>query len=235
MPVRQLDHLDLLKGIRISLDNSQEVSRATLDKLEILIIENSRLYEAVQLLESAIRSIPPPQVTVPEIKLPRFEIPQAAPLPEVSTFFESLYTLFQQNQSANKVVLDQIREIVKSQISEDKQPTRIMAGSPSSIRLQSKDGVVVGNQTTDQPLIPKGFDQQTLAGTAQGLTVPQNAIYAMIQTESAIRYRDDGTDPTTTVGIQLPAQAAVFYTGDLSKFKMIAVVAAVVNIAYYGV
>lgn len=39
----------------------------------------------------------------------------------------------------------------------------------------------------------------------------------------AIRWRDDGTDPTSNIGMRLPAGVApYFYQGDLGKLKFIA-------------
>lgn len=45
---------------------------------------------------------------------------------------------------------------------------------------------------------------------------------ALIQAEGVdVRWRADGTDPTTTVGMLLPAGETMWYTGDLSKLTFI--------------
>ena len=49
---------------------------------------------------------------------------------------------------------------------------------------------------------PVGFEQLTVSLTGVGLTVPLKANSAIIQIDNAhIRWRDDGTDPTTSTGM----------------------------------
>lgn len=82
----------------------------------------------------------------------------------------------------------------------------------------------------------KGYVQVTSLSTAVGLgTIPAGATFALITPETqAIRWRDDGTNPTTTVGMPLAAGATLQYTGNLAAFKMIETAAtAKVNITYY--
>lgn len=51
---------------------------------------------------------------------------------------------------------------------------------------------------------------------------------------SAVRFRDDGTPPTSSVGMPLKADVPFFYTGDPSKLKFIRQAGdAVVNFLYY--
>lgn len=88
--------------------------------------------------------------------------------------------------------------------------------------------------TRDHPIVPKGFEQITTGVGASALTVPGGALYAMIQADAPIRYRDDGTDPTNLVGIRI-ADNPMFYTGSLAALRIIGVaVGASVNVAYYG-
>ena len=51
-----------------------------------------------------------------------------------------------------------------------------------------------------------------------------------------MRWRDDGTDPTTSVGMVLTAAGDPYpFSGDLSKIKFIeASATAVLNVAYYA-
>jgi hypothetical protein len=81
-----------------------------------------------------------------------------------------------------------------------------------------------------------GYQQITDASTAVGLTIPTGANFAMIVAEAqAVRWRDDGVDPTTTVGMPLSVGVDFSYDGDLKRIKFIAVVAgAIINIAYYA-
>ena len=85
-------------------------------------------------------------------------------------------------------------------------------------------------------LIPLGYQQLTSLSSAAGLTVPANTKCALIQAESqSIRWRDDGTNPTTSVGMVLSAGESLFFTGSLSAFKAIETTAsAKLNVSYYG-
>lgn len=97
---------------------------------------------------------------------------------------------------------------------------------------------------------PLGFQTisaSTLA-SATNLTIPANATAALIQCEgaagtAAVRWRDDGTAPTTSVGMLLNAsnastttpQAPPFlYSGDLTKIQFITAAGSPqLNISYY--
>ena len=85
-------------------------------------------------------------------------------------------------------------------------------------------------------LTAKGYQQITSLSTASALTVPANTTMALIQAESqSIRWRDDGSDPTTSVGMVLSAGESMFFTGSLSAFRAIEITAsAKLNISYYG-
>lgn len=88
----------------------------------------------------------------------------------------------------------------------------------------------------DAPLYPMGYQQITSLSAAAGLTVPPGATRALIQAETQnVRWRDDGTNPTTTVGMTLAAGTSIYYLGDLTAIKFIEVAAsAKLNIVYYG-
>jgi hypothetical protein len=81
-----------------------------------------------------------------------------------------------------------------------------------------------------------GFQQITSLSAAQALTVPTGALEARIQcTTQAVRWRDDGSDPTATVGMLLPVNTDIVYNGRLDKIKFIeATASAVLNVSYYG-
>lgn len=82
---------------------------------------------------------------------------------------------------------------------------------------------------------PLGYVQLT-AAAATGLgTVPDGTTLAMIQCETqAIKWRDDGTNPTTLIGQLLPVNTTLFYSGTMSAFKMIEVAASTkVNVSFY--
>lgn len=86
-------------------------------------------------------------------------------------------------------------------------------------------------------LVSLGY-QQLPCNTAQPLTVPADAQVALIRAEAqALRWRDDGTAPTATVGVpMLVADAPLEFSGNLAALQVIAQVAGgIANIAYYKI
>lgn len=89
-----------------------------------------------------------------------------------------------------------------------------------------------------------GYQQITSLSSAAGLTVPttdksgnkQQPTFALIVAESqAVRWRDDGTDPTASVGMPLAVGIPLQYDGDLTRIKFIEQSAsAKINISYYA-
>lgn len=100
-----------------------------------------------------------------------------------------------------------------------------------------KSGRLVMSSGTDVPVASGG--QITSLTSAVGLstlaTIPSTATRVLLQAEDQdIRWRDDGTDPTTSVGMKLEARQTIEYAGDLSAIRFIAVVAgAKLNVLYY--
>jgi len=84
---------------------------------------------------------------------------------------------------------------------------------------------------------PLGFEQITSLGSAVGFaSAPPRARLAFIQAESQnVRWRDDGTNPTASVGTLITTESILSYTGNMSKIKFIEVTAgAKLNISYYA-
>lgn len=83
---------------------------------------------------------------------------------------------------------------------------------------------------------PLGFQQLTSLATAATLTVPGGAKLALLQAEGAdVRWRDDGTEPTATVGMVLAVGTVLLYTGDLAALRAIeAAAGAKLNVSYYS-
>lgn len=89
-----------------------------------------------------------------------------------------------------------------------------------------------------------GYQQITSLSAATGLTVPsldangskQQPTFALIVAETqGVRWRDDNTAPTASVGMPLAAGVPLQYDGDLSKIKFIEQTAgAKLNISYYA-
>lgn len=112
----------------------------------------------------------------------------------------------------------------------------------------TSDGVAVsktnGAPVVDANIIPVAVKQAvnvsyTVAQNLPDVTnqIAAGATMALIQVLLwPIRWADDGTDPSTSFGMQLPENDQFYYVGDLSNFKIISQAAgelAEVNVAYY--
>lgn len=83
---------------------------------------------------------------------------------------------------------------------------------------------------------PLKYEQLTSLASATALTVPEGARFALVQAETqAVRWRDDGTDPTGTVGVKIVVDAVLEYHGDLTKIRFIeAAASAKLSVSYYA-
>ncbi len=87
-------------------------------------------------------------------------------------------------------------------------------------------------------LKPLGYVQLTSFAAGATLTVPAGARFARLRAEAQdVRFRDDGTAPTATVGDLLRATdtAGLMYDGNLSALKFApASAGAILNVSFYG-
>lgn len=81
-----------------------------------------------------------------------------------------------------------------------------------------------------------GYQQITSLSDSTGLTVPSGATLALIVPETQnVRWRDDGTAPTSSVGMPIFVGASLSYDGDLNRIRFIQQAAsATLNISYYA-
>ena len=81
-----------------------------------------------------------------------------------------------------------------------------------------------------------GYQQITSLSSATALTIPQGTTLALIVPETQnVRWRDDGTDPTASVGMPIFVGASLSYDGDLNRIRFIESTAgAKLNICYYA-
>ncbi len=88
---------------------------------------------------------------------------------------------------------------------------------------------------TNQKFVPLGYQQITSLASAAKLTVPQGATMAILEAETeAVRWRDDGTAPTASIGMLLETDTPYEYSGDLSAIQFIATTSgAVLDVSYY--
>lgn len=86
---------------------------------------------------------------------------------------------------------------------------------------------------------PCGYQQITVLTSSTGLTVPtaasQRPVKCRIVAETAaMRWRDDGTAPTASVGQPLAIGAELIYDGDLNAIRFIQqAINGVLNITYF--
>lgn len=87
----------------------------------------------------------------------------------------------------------------------------------------------------DGKLVPLGYEQVTTLTSSTPIEPPTGARVAVIQAlVQNVRWRDDGEDPTNSVGMQLAAGRDMLYTGNLVDIRFIEEAAsAQLNISYY--
>jgi hypothetical protein len=102
-----------------------------------------------------------------------------------------------------------------------------------SIPVRVKSGTI---QIQDATLLPEGYEQVTSLSTATSLTVPSGARMALIQASvQSIRWRDDATPPTPSVGMRISAGEEFWYTGNLDAIQFIEEIAGgKLNVSYYS-
>lgn len=113
-----------------------------------------------------------------------------------------------------------------------------IALSPSEI--QAKTGIGIAKTAVIQSEygpIAGSYQQLSITdSTAVSLTVPTGAYIAHIQAyDGALRYRDDGTAPTASVGMSVASTGDIWYDGDLDAIQLISESGTVeTNVLYYG-
>ena len=81
-----------------------------------------------------------------------------------------------------------------------------------------------------------GYEQITALTAAVGLTVPIGTAMITVTPEGqAVRWRDDGVDPTATVGHPIPAGETYQFIGNFGALRFIEQLAtAKLNVTYGG-
>lgn len=93
-----------------------------------------------------------------------------------------------------------------------------------------------GERVIDGYLEPAGFTRITSLSSAAGLgTIPTDVKLTLIQPETqSVRWRDDGTNPTASVGMLLAVGDVLVYNGNPAALKLIETTAsATVNVTFY--
>lgn len=86
----------------------------------------------------------------------------------------------------------------------------------------------------DAIIEPVGYRKLTSLSSAKGVEIGEGRVALIQAINQNVRYRDDGTDPTSSAGMVLFAGQSIWYTGDLRAIRFIEEVAgAEVNILAY--
>jgi len=144
MVMTELSSTQWLNSIWLSLQRGEDTALLTMSRLEDLLSQNQQLLQALNDFQTAIMHQPAPIIEIPQLPAPKV-LSKKEPDPNISYLAE----LFVKSQSASQIVLDQIKEIIKSQIAAEKQPTRIMAGGPRSVKIENQ-------------LIPEAYDEMVM-------------------------------------------------------------------------
>ncbi len=94
-----------------------------------------------------------------------------------------------------------------------------------------------GQPVTGGGAIPLGYQQisATTLATAQKLTLPAGAKVALVSLDvGAVRWRDDGTAPTATVGMPFSSGSYITFTANLATIQFIAATGSpIMNVSFY--
>lgn len=117
--------------------------------------------------------------------------------------------------------------------------TLLLGQTPSGIAVAAtvaSDGRFYVNSVQGYSTPVSGGQMGLNVTTATALTVPATARAALVSVEgNSVRWRDDGTNPTASVGQLIPVGSIVTFLGDsMSAVKFIQVSAtATLNVSYY--
>lgn len=127
--------------------------------------------------------------------------------------------------------------LIGSARAEPFQPVVPMCGQPPA-PCTATNSFPTKSSAVPSTLTALGYQQIVSPVAATGLTVPAGATLAVIEVDvtagHSIRWRDDGTAPTATVGMELQPGSQMTYAGPLAAFQAIqTAVNATINISYY--
>lgn len=108
--------------------------------------------------------------------------------------------------------------------------------TPGSIPVFLTGGTGPGSGLKPYIYTPMGYQQIASLSAATTLTVPTGATIVFISVgAAAVRWRDDGVPPTSSVGMPVSIGAQMQYSGTLSAIQFIQQTSgAILDISYYS-
>lgn len=113
-------------------------------------------------------------------------------------------------------------------------PVRLVKADGSAF-YDASGGGGGGGATAPYAATPLGYQQITALSASTALSVPSTTTFATVSAEATdLRWRDDGTAPTATVGMPLYVGSPATFAGNLSALRFIQqATGAILNISYY--
>lgn len=115
----------------------------------------------------------------------------------------------------------------------------------SSLRVNTTNEPVPTGESSDPKRVssiqpgktPLGYQRLISITASTALTVPDGTTEVRLQAETKpIRWRDDGSPPTASVGSYIPAGKSIKYLGDASAIRVFGEDStAILHVSYYSI
>ncbi len=241
---------DLVKILTPLLREIAQSSKMSATQLQSLIsaikVEAPQVNVEQPKIEVSVPEVKVPEVNVrmPEIKLPKIVVPAprvTVKAPEVNIPKEMEIKGL---KGLIKSISDALKQKPKLEFNQDK-PLQVILTDEKGKQYKALTTLVSGGGSrgvvTNRPLFDYsvGFEQLTITSPAIALaSIPEKANKAVMTVEDAtLRYRDDGTNPTSTVGLKVFVGGTIVLHGrdSIQKFRVIKQGSSnsEINVAYY--
>lgn len=117
---------------------------------------------------------------------------------------------------------------------------KLLLASAAVLLALSAPALPLGESSSTDHINPLGFCPLSVSGTAVAIStcsggVPPKTTWVAISVEAqAVRWRDDGTNPTATVGMPENAGNRLYYSGNVFNLSFIAQTGtAALDISFY--
>ena len=192
---------DLVTVLTPLLKQIAENSKVSKDEIKQIIREIKVIAPKVNIQSPEARV----RVDIPKIKIPTINVPK----PEVTVNVPKMEMPKEMEIKGLKGLLKEVLAVAKKKPeSASDQPMNVILTDEKGMPYKALTSMITGGGggvVSIRPLeeVPVGFEQLAIADTAIPFAdIPEKANKATISVEDAImRYKTDGNDPTTTVGV----------------------------------